>query len=291
MSDGWRLPRKEQRVWVSLAGIVTQVVIAGAAAVTALLVAAAGSSSALRDGLLVFALSTTVTALLNFMPFVKLDGYIALMSHLDIPHLRDLSMTDARRFVARMLFGGRYRRELPQVSWAVGFGLACMLFPLYLVAVAAGLWLPMVQGTGVTGAAVVLAGAAYVLYLMSTGTGRLVKEARAGGARLRRISGVGLLAALAVGAVLTFVRVPYTVDGGYVRDLDGTRLVLSEVADLDAIEDGAEVTLRRGGLVTRTDTGSAVIGDGRARRTTAPLSAFVPVAEGRTSRCPRWASR
>lgn len=85
--------------------------------------------SPLHDGMLIFGVSTYLTGVLNFVPLVKLDGYLALMSHLDIPHLRDRSMTDARRFLARILFGGRYSRELPQLTWAVPFGFACMLFP------------------------------------------------------------------------------------------------------------------------------------------------------------------
>jgi putative peptide zinc metalloprotease protein len=108
VSDGWRLPRNRQRVRVALAGIATQTVIAGLAGVGSVVVAVAGGNPAVRDFLLLLTVTNYVSGLFNTIPFVKLDGYLALMSHLDISHLRDRSITDARRLVARLLFGGRY---------------------------------------------------------------------------------------------------------------------------------------------------------------------------------------
>ncbi|MGW5020496.1 daptide biosynthesis intramembrane metalloprotease [Streptomyces cacaoi] len=281
VSDGWRLPRKEQRVHVALAGIVTQMVIAGSAAIAALIAGADGTGGA-WDAVLVFAVSTYVTGTLNLLPFVKLDGYIALMTHLDVPHLRDRAMTDARRFLARVLFGGRYERELPSVRWSVPFGLACMVFPLYLIGLASSLWLDLLQGMGVIGAAVVLTGISYLLYRAWTGGRKIVQEARGGGAHTGRIVTAGVLTAAAVTAALTLVQVPYKITAGFVRDGDRTTLVLSEAADRDSVTPGTHVTLIRRGMVTRSPVGTAVVADGsagEARKGTAPLSAFIPVRE------------
>ncbi|MEU6481279.1 daptide biosynthesis intramembrane metalloprotease [Streptomyces sp. NPDC047017] len=277
VSDGWRLPHRRQRVQVALAGIVTQTVIAGSAALAAAVVPSPG----VRDAALVFAASTYVTSLLNALPFVKLDGYIALMTHLDVPHLRDRTMTDARRFLARLLFGGgAYRRELPRLRWSVPFGLACMAFPLYLVALACALWLDLLQGTGLVGAALVVAGAGWLAYRAWAGGRALVREATAAGARRGRLIAVWLLLAGAAAAAATLVTVPYQVTGGYVREHGRTTLVLSDAADRQALRAGAEVALVRRGMVTRERIGTARVDDAHAVRGTAPLSAFVPVRVG-----------
>ncbi|MER5934758.1 daptide biosynthesis intramembrane metalloprotease [Streptomyces sp. NPDC002054] len=276
VSDGWRLPERRQRVQVALAGIVTQLVIAGSAGLASL----AAGEGGLRDGMLVFAVSTYLTSLLNLLPFVKLDGYIALMTHLDIPHLRDRTMADARRFLARILFGGRYEKELPGLWWSVPFGLVCMLFPLYLIVLAVTLWLDLLQGMGFIGSTLVLAGVGYLGYRAWVGGRLLLREARTAGARTARICATALLAVAAAGAVLTTVTVPYTVAGGYVVEDGKASLVLSDSADVEAVTQGAEVTLFRRGMVTRTETGTGTVGRGRAEEGSAPMSAFVPVREG-----------
>ncbi|MBT2392598.1 hypothetical protein J7E87_24995 [Streptomyces sp. ISL-1] len=280
VSDGWRLPRKEQRVQVALAGIVTQMVIAGSVALGALAAGPAAGDPGLRHGMLVFAVSTYVTGLLNLLPFVKLDGYIALMTHLDISHLRDRTMTDARRFLSKILFGGRYTRELPGLWWSVPFGLASMLFPLYLIAMAFTLWLDVLQGMGIIGATVLLVGVVYLGYRAWNGGRLLLREARTAGARVWRICAAPLLSAVVAGVALTTVTVPYTVTGGYVVEDGRTSLVVSDSADREAITEGATVTLFRRGMVTRTETGTATVGQGRAVKATAPLSAFIPVRDG-----------
>ncbi|MDN3246970.1 daptide biosynthesis intramembrane metalloprotease [Streptomyces sp. ZSW22] len=280
VSDGWRLPHREQRVQVALAGVVTQMVIAGSVALGAFGVGAASGDSGLRDGMLVFAVSTYVTGLLNLLPLVKLDGYIALMTHLDISHLRDRTMTDARRFLAKVLFGGRYARELPGLRWSVPFGLASMVFPVYLIAMAFTLWLDILQGMGLIGATLVLVGVVYLGYRLFTGTRLLLREARTAGARMWRVCAVALLLTAGAGTALTTVTVPYTVTGGYVVEDGRASLVLSDAADLDAVAPGSPVTLYRRGMVTRTEIGSATVGRGPAEEDVAPLSAFVPVREG-----------
>ncbi|MFB4424068.1 daptide biosynthesis intramembrane metalloprotease [Streptomyces sp. QL37] len=274
VTDGWRLPRRSQRVAVALAGIVTQVVIAGGAAVASLFF-----SGAARDGLLVFAFVTYIAGLLNLMPFVKLDGYIALMSHLDVPHLRDRALTDARRRVARVLFGSRHERELPELGrWTVPFGLASMAFPLYMIATAVGLWGDTLQRIGVVGATLMLCGVGYLGYHLVRGFVRVAREARAGGAGAIRIGAVAVLLTAALTTVLALVEVPYTVSAGYtVRDGGRAELLLPPSADRSVIKEGVTVRLYQVGVATKSETGHGVIADDRATATTAPLSAFLPV--------------
>ncbi|WP_257578108.1 daptide biosynthesis intramembrane metalloprotease [Streptomyces sp. JJ38] len=279
VSDSWRLPHKEQRTRIALAGIVTQTVIGGSVALAALVYGRVNGPSTLYDGMVVFAVSTFVTSFFNFVPFVKLDGYLALMSHLDVSHLRDRAMTDARRAVARVLFGGRYPRGLPQFGWAVPFGLACMVFPLYLVGVAATLWADVLQALGAVGGLLVVGALSFLLYRAFLSARRLVREGRKAGASRARIAAACGLALAAVTAALAFVKVPYTVVGGFVTEGGTVSLVLSESSDLSAVHEGSTVRLQRLGVILRGDVGTATVASATPEKTTAPFSAFMPVRD------------
>ncbi|MBP5938309.1 daptide biosynthesis intramembrane metalloprotease [Streptomyces acidiscabies] len=277
VSDGWRLPRNRQRVRVALAGIATQSLIAGLAGVSSVVVALAGGPMGLRDFLLLLTVTNYVSGLFNTIPFVKLDGYLALMSHLDISHLRDRSITDARRLVARLLFGGRYERALPGVEWAPLFGLACMAFPLYVVSMAFTLWGSILESAGMVGAVLVSIALGYLSLRVYVGVAKLLAEARtAGSATWRRVT-VSLAAAGAVAAALLGISVPYTVTGGFVGEQGRTVLVATGTTDRDAISPGAEVKLLSGGVVLQKQLGTGTVSSGEFVQLSVPFSAFVPV--------------
>jgi putative peptide zinc metalloprotease protein len=217
-----------------------------------------------------------VAGLINLVPFARFDGYFALMSHLDIPHLRDRAITDARRSLARLLFGGRYDRALER-RWSVPFGLACLLFPAYLLGTALVTWSGLLQRFGVAGAILLCCLLSYLAYLTVSGSIRLVREALRAGAAVPRICAMMALAVVAFGAVLTWLPVPHTVSGGYVRHGDRFELVLPDGADRTAVRRGAQVRLLTAGVVTRARTGTATIADARGTRTCAPAAAFVPL--------------
>lgn len=277
VSDGWRLPRNHQRVRVALAGIATQAVLAGLVGVASAVVAAAGGSPALRDLLLLLAVTNYIAGFFNAVPFVKLDGYLALMSHLDVSHLRDRSMTDARRLVARLLFGGRYRRELPEVGWAPLFGLACMLFPLYVVSMAFALWGSVLESTGLVGAVVVSVAVGYLLLRLYAAALHLNAEARTAGASSRRRATVSAVGVAAVAWIMWGVSVPYNVTGGFVHAEGRTVFVSTGATDREAVAPGAEVRLLSGGVVLQQQLGTARVASTDPVDLSAPISAFVPV--------------
>ena len=272
VTDGWRLGDRTVRVRVALAGILVQLVVAAVAALAALAVPGPWGSA-----LLVLAVTTTVTGLMNLIPFVKLDGYIALMSHVDVPFLRERSMTDARRSVARVLYGGRYERELPQVTWAVPFGLASLVFPAVLVLAALRIWFPIILGLGILGAAVVISGLAVAARFAVRATGRLLAEARAAGTSALRRRVVTTLVVV-LGCATLLVPVPYTMAGGFEQDDGHLSFVVAQSADLDALAPGTPVTLARRGVVTSTELGTTAVGSEAPRDGTAPLAALLPVA-------------
>jgi putative peptide zinc metalloprotease protein len=276
VSDGWRLPRSAQRVQVALAGVAVQTTTAAAAAIAAALLPAGDA----RDVLWIFVVSCSIQACLNLLPFVKLDGYIALMSHLDIPFLREKAMSDARAAIAGVLFGATLPRQLPDRRWAVPYGLACLLFPLYLVVTALILWQGVLNGFGVVGAVLLCSVVAWVLYRSVRSLIVMVRAARATGGSPWRIAGVlGVLAAAAF-CLLSFVRVPFTVTGGYVANGDSVQLVVPDGTDPAAIELGAAVTFSRSGIVSSAELGTGVIGNGGLVDGSAPLSAVAPLTLG-----------
>ncbi|MGW6291616.1 daptide biosynthesis intramembrane metalloprotease [Streptomyces sp. NPDC055058] len=271
VSDAWRLPQRRQRVHVALAGPAVQTFLAGAAALAAWPLADSG----VKTALVFFALGSYITGLLNLLPFIKLDGYIALMSHVDIPYLRDRAITDARRLMARLLFGGTYERELTR-RWTTVYGLACMVFPLYLLSTALQLWIDLLRRGGVIGICLAACGVSYGLYFLGRGVRRLAAEVRASGAGRPRIALVSTAVAAAAGALM-FLPVPHTVSAAYVSRPGGTDLVLLDGADTDRIAPGQKVTLTTNGPVLNPTTGTATVGDAPAEAGEAPLDSFFPL--------------
>ncbi|MEQ4718628.1 daptide biosynthesis intramembrane metalloprotease [Nonomuraea sp. B19D2] len=274
VSDGWRLPERRQRVRVALAGAVTQFVAAGTASLVALFM----QGSDLGAGLLLFAAFNYASGLLNLLPFIKLDGYLALMSHLDISDLRGRAMIDARRYTARLLFGGRYERELPQVRWAVPYGLACQLFPIYLVGgLALSIWGDLLRSFGVVGTVALLIIVGLLIGRLVYGFLLRMHEARQAGAPAWRAALAMLAVAGGVAALLTLVQVPYSVSGGYRYQAGRAELVLTTDSGPDVLRTGATVQLLRNGVVFKERTGTATIAGTRAREVSVPLSVMLPV--------------
>ena len=273
VSDGWLLPRNGQRVRVALAGIVAQAACAGAVALVALV---AGEGA--RELLLLTSASLYLAAVINLVPFVKLDGYLALMAWLDIPNLRSRACDDARDFLASVTFGSRRRRQLPSVRWAVPYGLCCLLFPIYLVAVVAfGMWSRLLSGTGYVGAMIALSIASIVLTIAVRGMSRVVKHALAAGASPVRVGGVLVAGCLLLGTVLTQVQVAERIPGHYQVDGDQVLLVLADGSTADRVEADQVVELRSNGLVLQPTLGRAVVGSESPDRLSQSAFTFLPV--------------
>jgi putative peptide zinc metalloprotease protein len=125
VSDCWRLPRRRDRVKVAAAGIGVQMV-AGGAALGATLVP--GLSGGLLTGLVLYGVANALLGAVNLLPLVRLDGYLMLMSALDIPHLRAKAIADARAVGARVVFGvASSPARLRHRRLAVLYGVACAL--------------------------------------------------------------------------------------------------------------------------------------------------------------------
>ena len=85
VTDAWRLPNRMQRIWIAMAGVYVELLIA-AFAVFVWSVAPA-SSSAANIAINVIVAAGPATLLINANPLMRLDGYFALSDLLQIPNL------------------------------------------------------------------------------------------------------------------------------------------------------------------------------------------------------------
>ncbi|MFI1505130.1 daptide biosynthesis intramembrane metalloprotease [Streptomyces sp. NPDC020597] len=274
VSDAWRLPDRRQRVHTALAGPAVQTSLAAASALAAWPLA----DGTAKTCLLFFAVTSYGTALLNLTPFIKLDGYIALMSHVDVPYLRDRAMADARRALARFLFGGTYQRELP-TRWTVVYGFACLAFPVYFLSTALQTWLGTLQRVGWVGLLLAASGLSYIGWMLVRGALRLSAEVKAAGVRRARVGAVCAALGAAVCAAL-FLPVHQTVAAAYVTDASGTRLVLPQGSSAELVHGGQRVMLKTNGLVLQDDVATARVGSAPAAQTEVPVSTYFPVDLG-----------
>lgn len=277
VSDGWRLPHNWQRVRVALAGIAVQTLFGSATALAALATSAMGGPTSVQYGLLVVAAGNMFASLLNLIPFVKLDGYIALMSRVDIPHFRQRSMVEGRRLLARWLFGGRYEQQTEGPRWMPYFGVACMVFPIVLIAVALSTWVDLLARGGIVGAAALLVGAGCLAYYLIRGAIRVLQEGIRARANVFRMAATSLGVVAAVVFALHAITLPYTVSGGYLRTDEGTFLMLPPNQSYVDIHAGAELTLGRGGVLLQRQSGTAVVTSSDSELDEAPIAVLMPM--------------
>lgn len=266
VSDAWRLPRRADRVAVALAGPVVQTALGALGALVALT-----STGAVSWIALMFAVLCYAQAVINMLPFVKLDGYIALMSALDHPYLRRDAMREGRRAVASRLLGTPRDRRV-QGRWVPFFGLACTMAPFYLVLSGVLLWTTTLRNLGVAGAWI---GSAFVLlgaWWVAVSAVRLLRRARRAGAARWRL-GLVSAAGVAILAGIVTQPLPRSVPAGYVQDGDGVRLVLPSGDAVEAARAGREVTLERRGVLTAERLGTGTIAPGPARDERVPYAA------------------
>ena len=273
VSDGWRLDSKWKRVSIALAGIVTQGVLAGSASLLSLAVGA----PEIRSALLVYAVLGYTSGIINLVPFVKLDGYIALMSYLNVSHLRDKSLRDARRLISRGLFGHATAYELPPLRRFRVYGMLCMLFPAYLIITALSLWLDVVAKFGGWGAVIALIVVTLALGRVVAGYVNVVKEAWDRQRSKLRIVMVTVLLTTATAVSASYVQIPATVEAGFVNDASGPGVVFDDAASVPALRPGQAVEIYSSGLITARQIGTLSVENAHAGTRSVPLDAIAPV--------------
>jgi putative peptide zinc metalloprotease protein len=113
VSDSWRFGKVGQKVMVTMAGIFAQLLLSSLAVATWMVTG--------WELLPYFAAFNTAIALLNLIPFIKLDGYWTLVHILDEPNLRASSFQQLDQAV-RGLLGGRGGNTVRFRPGLLGFG-------------------------------------------------------------------------------------------------------------------------------------------------------------------------
>lgn len=279
VTDGWRLGERRERVAVALAGPAVHGAVGAAAALAALAVPRAEADRML----LLIALSCTGIVVVNLIPFVRFDGYLALMSALDEPNLRDRAMHDARHALARMLFGGaRADRRLGR-WWSVPFGLASIVTPVVLVLVAVSRIADALAGGGpVWGLVTVALGATVTSVGVAIVVRGLCRVLRTGVSPLRfgLVTAVLTAAVIAAGAVIP---VPLSATYGFVTERGRVVLVQAGDAPRAEIPTGAPVALTTNGILAQERIGTGRATPGTPRSIEVPVDALLPVLAGDAS--------
>ncbi|AVL97919.1 daptide biosynthesis intramembrane metalloprotease [Microbacterium paraoxydans] len=273
VTDGWRLPDRRHRVAIALAGPAVHATVAA----VAMLAALALPSAAARETLLLLAISCTVVVLVNLIPFVRFDGYLALMSALDEPNLRRRSIRDGAGFLARLVFGAPRQPRALERWWSVPFGLCCLAAPVVMVLFAVVRTAQLLDGGGLAASLFVLALEAVVVVAGVVLLVRaLLRVWRSGASRFRL---VGVTAALAAGIVAAGILVPVPTAAVLGFSVDDDRVVLVQGGrDPGArIPDGAPVVLSTRGILASEYLGEGTIRTRPATETEVPIEALFPV--------------
>ncbi|WP_129359576.1 site-2 protease family protein [Rothia uropygioeca] len=190
VSAAWALPRRRSRVWVAAAGPLTQASLAG---IFSVLGAALSSHSGAV--LSTIGIAAFFQAMVNCYPFLKFDGYVAIISGLDLPFLHQRSMTAFSSTLGTLLFGARGKAPSHQPR-LVAFGAACIISifaaltfaVLYISSLFASL--PLAQG---------LILLMYIFWVLSVIVGwarrELVAAHRRGSVLTRRLAGLVVVVA------------------------------------------------------------------------------------------------
>jgi putative peptide zinc metalloprotease protein len=165
VSDCWRLPSKWQRIAISAAGMMVELVLASLATI-AWWYAQPGLIQLVALDIMIVA--TVGTLLVNGNPLMRYDGYYILSDLVETPNLWQRSRDVLRRFAARWLLGeasdddplvpARHRTWLVAyavaskvyialVCVAIVWGLVVMLYPLHLQTLAYTAGLVMLGGS------------------------------------------------------------------------------------------------------------------------------------------------
>jgi putative peptide zinc metalloprotease protein len=252
VSDCWRLPRRRDRVKVAGAGIAAQAILAGGGFAATLV---PGLGAGAIDGLLLYGMAGALVAAFNLVPFVRLDGYLMLMSALDVPNLRAKAIAQARETLARrVLRAPRRPPELPHGALVSGYGVACAVCPLVLSVYGLTRVHALLVPFGALGALIWLGGLGLLAVELVRRWGRAL---RSGGLRVALVCGV--LAAL-VPAIASAIVVPRAIDGSFVVARGRVRLLLAPGSR--GVEPGDRVVLHEPGLLVSRTIGRAVVADG-----------------------------
>ncbi|BCW07998.1 daptide biosynthesis intramembrane metalloprotease [Arthrobacter sp. NtRootA1] len=272
VTDGWRLNSRKQRVVIALAGPLVHLGLGS----IALAVQTFLPASSIKDAALLYGVICWAVAILNLFPFIKLDGYVALMSAVDIPHLRQKSVKALADVVGSRLLGARSTfRGSGLLPW---FGLASSVAGVGFMLVGFQRIVPIFLALGYAGHIAVVALLCLLAVMASRSIIQFFRVAAENGSPLWRRALTTLLGSLAIGTLLAVLPVNQVTIAGYTYT-DGQLLIVtpSEAED-HSLEQGDNVALQSQGMIFHENLGRASIGDHPPSSSMAPVDAIVPIA-------------
>lgn len=261
VTEAWHLPQKNQRTIVALAGVISSFGIAGVCSI--LFVVTGGA----QQWLALAAVALFLTSVANLLPFIKLDGYIALMTYLDLPNLRSQSMHEWKLLVGTGVVSA-LRMHTASLPLAV-FGLFCSGTPVVLL-ISMAVTLGRTSGSLITKGLVLIAIAAAIVLVIRGLYG--VFQCTCFGVKSFsfRLFCTGILSALLL-VVAALLPVPVRISEAYWME-NGT--VVTNMPPSKAA--GHAVALYKNGLFLSQYLGSGVIGDEAIADAKVPLQALAP---------------
>lgn len=132
VSDAWLFREKSRRLWVTFAGGYCDLVLWGLAVGLWRLTAAESTLNYLAG---VVVAVTGLRSLINFAPFLKLDGYYLLSDYLEIPNLRQRAIERFEASARWLLWGAPRPAAEPRGRMLLLFGMACWGFSVLFLGV------------------------------------------------------------------------------------------------------------------------------------------------------------
>lgn len=271
VTDGWRLGSRKQRVVIALAGPVVHAALGSLALATHLFLPA----SPLGDAVLLYGVICFAVAVLNLFPFIKLDGYVALMSWLDVPHLRRKALDALAGVVGYWLLGAP--RSNHHQGWLPWFGLAGFVSGAAFTLVGFQRLVPVFLQLGLVGHVVVAAGSCLLLAVVLKIVLAFFGSAARQGSPFWRRAVVVVAGVLCVAALLAAVPVRPTTVAGYTYSDGDLRIVMPTVSGTHSISAGDEVILQTQGMVINLEVARASVGDQPPSNINAPVETVAPV--------------
>lgn len=116
VSDAWMFPQRRHRMFVTLAGGYSQLMLWG---VCTIIWRITEPDTYINQVLVVVVLFSGLQTLLNFNPLIKLDGYYMLSDYLEIPNLRSKAFGSLWTWIIRSPKRKAFREERAQLIYGV----------------------------------------------------------------------------------------------------------------------------------------------------------------------------
>ncbi|MHC6222366.1 daptide biosynthesis intramembrane metalloprotease [Arthrobacter sp. MMS24-S77] len=271
VTDGWRLSSPKQRVLVALAGPLVHLCLGSIALVVQGIVPA----TSLKDAAILYGIICYAIAVLNLFPFIKLDGYVALMSAVDIPHLRRKSISALSDAVSSRVLGSRINTGRQRLlAW---FGLASFVSGIAFMVIGFQRLAPILLQLGYAGHIVVLVVLGLLLVLALKGIIQFFDSASKRGSPMWRRIGFLLLGAAVAAGLLVLIPMRSVVVAGYTYINGELKIVTPIESPAQAIAPGDRVTLKSQGMVVHEELAQATVGTEPPSNSIAPVETIVPV--------------